>query len=1342
MFAHSLFTLLTLLFILPLQGNFPRIETGFEKLARPSETPRIGSEGIVEGVNIMTGQYHAHSVDNVVQGIDPITVERFYVRDPYRGDDAYIDLDAPNILGWYFFYDLQIWYDGYFSSDGVANSIAANLHSGGQSHYVRERRQGTFRPAGYTGFANTGPGILSGQNHPKNSSIVYEGKRDFTHYLADGTVRHFSGKYPFQDEGEVFAASLTFERLPSGNIRRLGSEYRLETLSSDQKIILNWTQIRLPGMWTPMTLTTSDGRTFTFHPGHDIYRAEKYFKLIKHIDRPDGQRITYHYRDHPVSGNDLMEGIAEPEGRYKRIHYSKERKVSSLGGPIGNDQTEHTQYSFHYGENFTDVYDALGHKTRYEYNKDKRITRVLHFMGNTPYRIEENQWDGEGCLLSKRLVDPSGHLYLERSFSYDDRRNVTSERLSGPGGSYTKHYTYSADRFNLLTSETDGIATTEYTYYPETNLIQWKVVSTEGSARLCQYREYDVCKALTLLIEEDGPTPTFRKITRIQNRLSSPGVGQPEVKEEKYYDFEKGQELLLKRTIYHYDSHNQCIQEDHYDANSNFAYSLKKGYDAMGRCTFETDPLGNSLHRSYDFNGNLTKQVGPIPGVIIEHGYDFSNRLLWTKTSDAHGTCETIRYRYDLCGRKIAEVDPSGNETLFEYDELGREVRVIFSTTLDANHTHVRHTLTKKYDVADNLIEWIDEIGHTHQASYTFRGQPLTQKDLATGMEEFFTYDPRGNLTKKTTADGAYQSIKYDFLDRIIEHERGTLSEGALVSTQSEYTPFFLTSTTDAEGIETLLEYDGAGREKRVRFGNKIIDKEYDALGHLSLLCESDQVINRFINDPQGHVLEHTQEDLKGTLYSKRRYAYDVEGRCTQLTEFLTPSVTATTFITYDAFGREIAKQDPLGQTWRTLYQTGQSDRYGLLGTLETTFDPLRREKTRFLDGRGRCLEINQSGRVSQMRYDGAGNLILEQTEKTPGKWHTVLYTYTPSGQLEAIIAPEGHVKARFFYDTHDQLIQKTTPLTQHTFIYDGLGNLKTHEALSGSEKVVLHYSYDKNGRLLKLTQNGRETERKYDAHGNVLYERQESGAILTYTYDALSRRTQMRLPDGSAVDYQYEGPYLKKVSRLNSKSKELYSHTYKERDLSGRILSSQLAGKAGICRRQYDLKGNATLIETSDWRQSALYSPLGEILELTTKDTAGCNKTLFAYDALSQLTGENETSYHYDGLGNPEEAEVGPSNQLLSHKGKRYTYDAEGRLAEGCKYDPLDRMIAYKSTTYAHDGLNRRIKRNTSTWYLYDGNREIGTLDRNGKITELRVLGEGEGAEFGATVAIEGDKG
>ncbi len=63
-------------------------------------------------------------------------------------------------------------------------------------------------------------------------------------------------------------------------------------------------------------------------------------------------------------------------------------------------------------------------------------------------------------------------------------------------------------------------------------------------------------------------------------------------------------------------------------------------------------------------------------------------------------------------------------------------------------------------------------------------------------------------------------------------------------------------------------------------------------------------------------------------------------------------------------------------------------------------------------------------------------------------------------------------------------------------------------------------------------------------------------------------------------------------------------------------------------------------------------------------------------------------------------------------------------------------------STSYIYDSFNRRLSKTENgrkTDYLYHGQNEIGAIV-DGEVKELRILGNGHGAEVGAAIALELD--
>lgn len=741
-----------LMLSLALSASDFSLMTGWEKLSEQNACPSIDSHGVVMGVNVITGSYHDSSTDFVSKGIDPIRVGRSYFREQGR-PDFYADLDSPNVLGWY------LNYEDLFFADAIdakqAQNILVSHASGSLLHFTLNHHAGRFCFTNFKGFMNDSSSLLSGQNHLRNAYISYPSSKRYEVHFPDGSMSCF--QMPKNACRSPARADILGKRNPTGSIVQMENG-KMVTRAPDGTI-LNWIKIIKAGSF--YKIETCDNRDFYLTPTKNLDRTGGVVNLLNQFIYPDGSSFEYSYNTHPTKGNDFISGKRLPDGRYLKVFYYKwDSKVERLEGPIGSGGTNATLYRFSYGEGFTDVYDANGNQTRYEYDKENRITRVLKYDGKTLLRIEKNVWDGIGCLLGKILCTPDGKPILARTFEYDERGNVLTEKFwgtltglstkrleLGSGGlpkdngadCYVKRYTYHPDEFNLLASESDGFSTTEYAYVPNTNLLASKFVYNEKKElKLRQFRGYDSLGALGLIIEDDGNSKnpytltgcSIRKIKRMTNRKEFPGVGQPECVEELYYDFDEAQVKLLRKVVFHYDTHNDPIQEDVYGEKGELAYVIKRRYDLMGRCIYETDPLGNEIFRTFDANGNLVKEVGPNPKVEIEHGYDFANRKIWTRQKGEEGNIKSILSRYDLIGACVSKIDERGNETVFVYDGLSRKTEEIYPQTMSGEGVFKNAKIGLKYDLLDHVIESIDEEGNRILIDYNIRGQPFKIKTL------------------------------------------------------------------------------------------------------------------------------------------------------------------------------------------------------------------------------------------------------------------------------------------------------------------------------------------------------------------------------------------------------------------------------------------------------------------------------------------------------------------------------------------------------------------------------------------------------------------------------------
>ena len=178
----------------------------------------------------------------------------------------------------------------------------------------------------------------------------------------------------------------------------------------------------------------------------------------------------------------------------------------------------------------------------------------------------------------------------------------------------------------------------------------------------------------------------------------------------------------------------------------------------------------------------------------------------------------------------------------------------------------------------------------------------------------------------------------------------------------------------------------------------------------------------------------------------------------------------------------------------------------------------------------------------------------------------------------------------------------------------------------------------------------------------------------------------------------------------------------------------------------------------------------MGNLSHVYKRDPLGSAEEHYHYDDLYQLVAEEGPlahTYAYDSLQNRRQKDAHPYsvnelNQTLSCSEARYEYDLDGNRIGKTEadttthyiYDALNRLTSVEQrqkwrVTYSYDTFGRRLARTLSTWningwsdpkttsYLYQGQKEIGAME-NGHIIQLRVLGNGKGAELGTAIALE----
>ena len=316
--------------------------------------------------------------------------------------------------------------------------------------------------------------------------------------------------------------------------------------------------------------------------------------------------------------------------------------------------------------------------------------------------------------------------------------------------------------------------------------------------------------------------------------------------------------------------------------------------------------------------------------------------------------------------------------------------------------------------------------------------------------------------------------------------------------------------------------------------------------------------------------------------------------------------------------------------------------------------------------------------------------------------------------------------------------------------------------------------SYDERGNISKIKMGSTHTlNYEFDPNNQLIFEeiKDKFGyPLVGYGYDGEGLIQSIKLPDRSTILYEYQGPFVKKVSRLAKDKKELYQYQVFSRDLMGNVMEEILPGRAGIRKQTWDQGGRKTGIVTDSFQDvipEGGYDMLGNIQTRKISFDSEKPETHYEYNALSQLISEKgqiEHHYSYDSLDNRLAKDhstyrINDLNQLLEAKGATYRFDPNGNLSSktvngktwNFEHNPLNQLSKIKTPDqktifFTYDLSGRRLskkikeqgKKSQTFRYFYLGGTELGCLDEKGTVVELRIPSDPNQPEKAPFIAFE----
>lgn len=1273
----------------------------------------------------------------------------------------------------------------------------------------------------FLGTANTAKGEPSHWTNLNNYKMIFDPKNNSYELLFPN-----GRKSLFKFNESTLTYCLEQERLPSGNIvysnyDSQGRILKVWILCENDEVEISWISFEYNSL---IKVTSSDQKQVEYNIETNPYGQS----VLNQVNTAEGNRIKYEYEirnDYSLLTKKQISSEPTISISYER---KPENRVQSISEFAGINELATTSFKYYVNPDesgYTEVVNSIGAKKICSFNEDYQLTAVEDYLEGSLYRKESLTWGEErfsGNLLSKSIEDRSGNLYYHKTYRYDDENRILEEREYGnftgvspeplvldsrniPSGEcHSLKYCYSFENGIDIVFQGDQKGTgIRYEYKEGTGYLLAKLALKEGSIKSRTFFEYKN-GSLASIIKDDGSNKnknlisgygvSQRLTTNITPKESIPNYGAPETIEEYCWSVNGQKDSLIRKKVNSFDSFGHILSQEMYGSDSQLCYKLNWEYNSQGQVANKTDPLGRKTTYLYNDSGRLSQKVKE--NKVWMFTYDpYGNLTSLTESSSSGKSFET-HFQYDSQGNKIKEVDFKGQITSFTYDEFNRLTSVSYPDLLIDSYGVVSPIYSYEYDIFDNQILVTGSNGFQMKRSYTIHGKP-SYIQYADGKEEFFEYSISGALRVHKQKNGIEKLFSYDFQGQITQLE--SYFSGDRYPYQKEfyeYRGFNLSSkSTSSGGMAEDYQYDHLGRLSRILVSTKNACNQsnsknktefyYDNLGRLEKTkkWKDKSTYSLYLNeyDILGRIVHESIENELGERLFQKEYAYNTEGEITQLIGYPNSQHSILAQYEYDDFNRLVQKKDALGALTQIEYNDYNIDSNGQHSILRKTIDPEGDQTEETLDKVGNLTHFLIRDRFGAIlceenySYDFLGNRVKE--ESSLGFEYANAFSFLAGGELAKTqigigeTSPEIENSYNIFGQVTEKKVSGFKKPISYTYKGRELASI-TFEDCSTEKKYSFRWDQNHNPIETKLG-NKQKVHSGYNSQGALLKEKYQDTYgeySLFLEYDGEGNITQLTLPNGSHIQYDYTGPFIQKVTRLSKNNEEKYSHCIYERDLLGAPLQELLVGKLGTQQISYDALGRKTELKNDFLNDEIInYDGNGNI---TARVLLNGKKNLdyfYEFDGLDQLTSEEgliSGEYSYNPLRNritynQADLEVNPLNQICSVKDTEYTYDAAGNISEEenpdtsitYQYDQLGRLVKCMnkegiSIKNTYDPFGRRltkiVEQNTAVIaiyrYFYLGFYELGCVDENGEIVQLRIPDDPNKLDESKIIAVEFD--
>ncbi|PZO67308.1 MAG: hypothetical protein DI498_02900 [Paracoccus denitrificans] len=722
---------------------------------------------------------------------------------------------------------------------------------------------------------------------------------------------------------------------------------------------------------------------------------------------------------------------------------------------------------------------------------------------------------------------------------------------------------------------------------------------------------------------------------------------------------------LLRHAVLDADDVRDCVFSWTYSAQrlltqaaSSQAGTLNYRYDDHGRMTGWSDTGVTRAHYAYGADGRVSRNWSDSGHLGIQLDYDVPGRRTrvtnrqgavtiydWTdqgvvwKRTDPNG--HVWLTEWGMSFNILAEVDPLGNRTTYDYDRKGR---LVGWTDADGNkHGGVSFGPDDRPNARKDAGGAVSALRHDANGN-------LSAVDDPAGGTTIYRRNKQGQVLRIDRPDGRQQRIYYDALQRPSRYQ-----DAAGLETLTRYdTEGRLVWESDVKGAVT--EYDVTrsednprGRARRIRHPDgHVTHVARDAEGQIAAVIDPSGERRGFAHGP----FDALAERIDG-LGLRQQLEYDSELRLTALVD----EAGLRHEFARDKAGHVVAERDFAGRVTR--YEN----------------DPL-----------GRMIaKTTPDGVTTTYRWSPGGRLLGSDVQGQPEL--SITYDHDPAGRVIAGRMPGSEVRFTF-----DSLGRMTSEVADGRTIRSEYHASGTNRVERTGDVLDMGIAYSNAGHVETLFLDGRPALHfAHDTAGHEILRQSPDGFALGQGWDVARQLIEQVAGPLSALPPQARAGTLKGDGQT-AQSLRLGALTHRtwRRDSAGRAVAIE-DGRTGHTLMSYDARGQiAALRHVPHAGQDALTQYDYDASRNLTRITDDDSTTSLALSA-GRVQQSGDISFVHDACGRVVEKTV---QRAGDYQTWRYEWNAYNRLV--AVTTPRGQRWAYR-----YDAFGRRIHRQET---LLDG--------------------------------------